>query len=259
MTSLVLEGLRTAAMAAEHPSSGQLTVEALDETVAAFSTPHRIWVLPILRALQQLGGRGRPKEVIAEIQNQVGDRLTPLQWAYLVKGNHVRWSRLALRKAGLVAGPTGTWELTELGRLYLNHRASDPMVLPDTIPELEGEEATVALTPLKALPATSFDGFDIPILSILAEGGRQKQDLCDEIGRQFGDRLLPGDKGFLPNGHMVWPYRASWALTYLKKNGEVRNPSRGLWEITESGRARLQAERQAWTARIAAVRRTLAV
>jgi 5-methylcytosine-specific restriction protein B len=51
----------------------------------------------------------------------------------------------------------------------------------------------------------------------------------------------------MPRGRTVFRYRASWTLTTLKKTGAIRNPSVARWELTESGRSRLDREEKTWS------------
>jgi 5-methylcytosine-specific restriction protein B len=155
-----------------------------------------------------------------------------------------------MKKAGLVAGEKGKWKLTDAGRAYLAEHRDDPTELPDDLPELDADEAANLDVPFETLPATSYEGFFVPILGILAERGlTPKSEVVAELGRRVKNDLMRGDFGTLPRGHVAWRYRASWALTYLKKAGELRNPALGTWEITESGRARLAKEQETWSIR----------
>lgn len=82
---------------------------------------------PILDALRNLGGSGRPSEIIDYISNhiQVDETETELLADGTPRFNkNVNWARFYLAKAGLIDGSTrGVWALTEEGlRATLSHR-----------------------------------------------------------------------------------------------------------------------------------------
>ncbi len=87
-----------------------------DQIIAEAAEPalksHRQWALPILRALEQLGGDGSPRLVEETVRTLLGDQLTDLQWARVLRSNSVRWARHTLKKTGLVGGQNGVWEIT---------------------------------------------------------------------------------------------------------------------------------------------------
>src|SRR5688500_6682265 len=89
--------------------------EILDD----FASTHRIWVLPVLRALVELGGKAKPVEVEERIRTTGAAHLTALQWAFVVRNRHIRWARFEMRRHGLIGGAHGTWEVTEQGRQVL--------------------------------------------------------------------------------------------------------------------------------------------
>ena len=222
--------------------------QGVREVLDDLSPTHRRWVLPVLRAIADLGGKAKPMHVEKRIRETVCAHLNDLQWAYIRNGNYIRWARFGMKERGLVGGERGTWELTEAGRQLLDELADEPGEIPDSIPELAKEKAGNVSAELTTLPATSYDGYHVPILAILAERGlTSKSDLVAELGRRVAADLLDADRGTLPAGHVLWRYRVSWALTMMKKAGELKNPILGSWDITPSGRARLEAEQSTWS------------
>ncbi len=205
----------------------------------------RLWTLPILRALAKLGGKAPPLQIEAAIRELAPKALSDLQWARVVKGKYVRWAGRDLKKLGVIGG-FYNWELTSAGRALLEKHATDPLEFPKVAP-LDPAEAGRLRAPLETVPATDFAAYDIPILRALAEGPRTKQDLMARLEEDLGDLLLPGDARTMNGGDRVMRYRASWALSNLKKAGELRNPTTGTWEITDAGKARLEKERGTWT------------
>jgi len=217
--------------------------ELLDD----FVQTQRVWVLPVLRALTELGGKGRPMEVEDRIRSTSAANLNQYQWAHIKRGKHIRWARFDMTKRGLVTA-AGVWELTDLGRDMWTHFAGEELTIPDDLPELSQAEAGNVDAELTTMDVTNYDGYDVPILEILSERGLSaKQELTAELGKRLAGDLLPGDRGTLPQGDIVWRYRASWALSNLKKAGELRNPATGSWDISESGKARLALEKATWS------------
>ena len=85
--------------------------------------PEEEYELPILRALEHLGGRVPTSEVVAQVDKEIGPRLTDVDREELSSGgirwqNRVQFVRLKLIKKGdMVEGsPRGIWELSPAGR-----------------------------------------------------------------------------------------------------------------------------------------------
>ncbi len=225
-----------AALEPDHP---------LDQFLAQMSSTHRPWVLPLLRALDTLGGAASPADTEKRIRKLVQDRLSSGQWAYLLKNAHIRWARFGLKEAGMIGGPRGIWELTDKGRELLRQCGDREIEVPD-LPELDEETYGDIDAPTQTVPATSFGGYTVPLLeSLSAESPQKKKELYEALESRLSEQLLPGDYGIMRRGREVWKYRMSWALTYLKRDGLARNSAAG-WEITPSGRSYLEAEKPSW-------------
>ncbi|MDW8206975.1 MAG: hypothetical protein RMJ43_04005, partial [Chloroherpetonaceae bacterium] len=54
-------------------------------------TPQRAYRLPILKALEILGGRAPVRDVLREVHRLIGHRLKPDDYARLPMGNDIRW------------------------------------------------------------------------------------------------------------------------------------------------------------------------
>jgi hypothetical protein len=85
--------------------------------------PEDEYELPILRALEHLGGRVPTSEVVAQVEKEIGARLTDVDREELSSGgvrwqNRVQFVRLKLIKKGeMVEGsPRGIWEISPAGR-----------------------------------------------------------------------------------------------------------------------------------------------
>jgi hypothetical protein len=94
---------------------------------AVNKTPNHAYRVPILEALEQLGGRGRVQEVLSTVYVKMKDRLMGDDLKPLPSGNSVRWENTArwerqhMVNEGLLRdnSPVGVWEMTEEGRAYL--------------------------------------------------------------------------------------------------------------------------------------------
>ena len=80
---------------------------------------------PILYALRDAGGQGRPKDILPDVERRLRDRLTEVDYQHLAQGTP-RWqktahfARLELCEAGLVDGSEyGIWKLAEAGKRHL--------------------------------------------------------------------------------------------------------------------------------------------
>lgn len=85
--------------------------------------PESDYELPILKALQHLGGRVPTSELIAQLEKELDPRLTEVDRDRLSSGG-VRWQNRAqfvrlklIKKGEMVEGsPRGVWEISETGR-----------------------------------------------------------------------------------------------------------------------------------------------
>jgi hypothetical protein len=86
----------------------------------------------------------------------------------------------------------------------------------------------------------------VPILELLDEagGGARGSDVIDALeGRLSGD-LGPRDHDVLSMGEVRWRNRARFARLRMKERGLISSDSpRGIWEITDDGRAYLANQR----------------
>lgn len=83
----------------------------------------RAYEIPILRTLEEHGGRAAAREVIDQVGEIVDDQLTPLD-REMVETGGIRWqarvqfARLRMKEQGQLKpdSPRGTWEITDEGR-----------------------------------------------------------------------------------------------------------------------------------------------
>ncbi|MGQ9594805.1 MAG: winged helix-turn-helix domain-containing protein [Anaerolineae bacterium] len=97
-------------------------------------TQEKEFWIPILTALEELGGQGEAKEVVSrvgEIMEDVlneYDRSVPPDGKQVRWHNSVHWCRFDMVRKGLLApdSPAGIWEITEKGRQYLQEHRDRP-------------------------------------------------------------------------------------------------------------------------------------
>nr|BAL53917.1 hypothetical conserved protein [uncultured prokaryote] len=90
-------------------------------------TPQSEYRVPILEALEELGGAGHVTQVLRIVYRKMKDRLTKDDLERLPSGGDYRWRNTAQweRKHMIGEGllrddsPKGVWEMTEAGRAYL--------------------------------------------------------------------------------------------------------------------------------------------
>lgn len=83
--------------------------------------------------------------------------------------------------------------------------------------------------------------YELPILQVLAEaGGRAPaSEVIESVGARLGDRLTPTDQEALTSGDIRWKNRTQFVRLKLIREGLMAKDSpRGVWEITDEGRAR---------------------
>jgi len=86
-----------------------------------------------------------------------------------------------------------------------------------------------------------FDAYIEPTVAVLRSASGAIGN--DDINREVASHMALSDAVLgVPHGEDVSDqpeafYRMAWARTYLKKAGLLINPSRGVWELTEAGRA----------------------
>ncbi|MFN3870348.1 MAG: winged helix-turn-helix domain-containing protein [Aquificaceae bacterium] len=90
-------------------------------------TREKEYIIPILESLVEMGGRGRAEEVLRRVEEKMKGRLTEADYETLPISGIIRWVKFAnwcryrLVRRGLLSdsSPRGVWEITEMGRKYL--------------------------------------------------------------------------------------------------------------------------------------------
>ena len=98
-------------------------------------TPASAYRVPILRALDEMGGRGRMQQVLDRAGAILGATLKDVDYQPLPSEpetprwrNAARWQRYIMVQEGLLKkdSPRGVWEITDAGRAYLRHHGTSP-------------------------------------------------------------------------------------------------------------------------------------
>ena len=222
----------------EAPVVAEPTAQAAEDAVSAIPRAKRVWILPILRSLDELGGSGKPKDVIANALESFTDVLDKKELADIRDNSRLGWARLDMVRAGLLGGDRGKWRLTGLARIYLEANKNTPLEVPRfSSRHSDGSEST------EVVSVTETRAYEIPILAILRNGRLLKEEIISRVLGQLRERLLPGDTRIMPHSEMmVVHYRTARAISSLWRDGRLKNPARGYWEITQKGRDRLKAE-----------------
>ena len=190
-------------------------------------TPQAEFRRPILDVLEELGGRGRAKDVKALVGERVrlrsGD-LAQYEGGQVVWENSVAWARQKLKDEGVLKSdsPRGWWELATTrgyrakGQRRRKRRGTaqrEPATsdLPDKTPQA---------------------AFRQPILDVLEElGGRGRaKDVRARVGERV--QLRSGDFAQYEGGQVVWENSVAWARQKLKDEGILKaNSPWGWWEL----------------------------
>lgn len=85
--------------------------------------------------------------------------------------------------------------------------------------------------------------YERPLLKVLAEAGGQApyRDVVDAIGRELRDDFMPADYESLKSGGIRWQSRLQFVRIRLIERGYLdKDAPRGVWAITDAGRAALK-------------------
>lgn len=226
------------------PMADLSEIEAIESELQSVTKSHRAFFVPIARAISELGGVARKRDVEKRLRELLKDELSEKQLDYLEANNRYGWARSDMKKQGLIGGEYGYWELTPVGRLYADSHAADELKIDLDIPEAKAPGRSSVET--ESVRVTGFGAYEIPLLEVMAKGVTAKKQILDELKQALHGQLLPGDLRTMPLGKPVWEFRANWSISSLGKDGFIENVGTGVWSITSAGRERLEAERSAW-------------
>lgn len=91
-------------------------------------TPEDIFRVPILQTILAMGGSGRVRDVLAQVEASMRGTLTEVDYEPLPSTpnttrwyNTAQWARNSMAREGLLRedSPRGVWEITESGKQYL--------------------------------------------------------------------------------------------------------------------------------------------
>ncbi|MBA7620529.1 hypothetical protein ES703_27879 [subsurface metagenome] len=97
-------------------------------------TPQSKYRIPILQALTDLGGRGNVNEILERVYKKMKEVLNSVDFETLPSGGDYRWRNTAqwarntmVHKEGLLKkdSPSGIWEITEKGKIYLKEHLNE--------------------------------------------------------------------------------------------------------------------------------------
>lgn len=90
--------------------------------------------------------------------------------------------------------------------------------------------------------------YERPLLKALVDAGGQAayRDVVEAVGRELEHQLMPADLENLNSGAVRWRSRLQFVRLRLIERGYLdKNAPRGLWGITDAGRAVLENEEEA--------------
>jgi restriction system protein len=90
------------------------------------------------------------------------------------------------------------------------------------------------------MPIPDYQTLMLPLLRLAADGHERRfRDAIEQLAAEFG--ITDAERAeLLPSGTApLFDNRVGWARTYLKQAGLFRSPKRGVFQITEAGRALL--------------------
>jgi restriction system protein len=90
------------------------------------------------------------------------------------------------------------------------------------------------------MPIPDYQTLMLPVLKLAADGREHRfRDAVEQLASEFG--VTDAERAeLLPSGTApLFDNRVGWARTYLKQAGLLRSPKRGLFQITDAGRALL--------------------
>jgi len=90
-------------------------------------THRREYRIPILEAIEELGGDGKVDKILEIVFQKIGHKLTKFDLEELPSGGDVRWRNTAqwererMKREGLLRNdsPRGIWEISDKGVAYL--------------------------------------------------------------------------------------------------------------------------------------------
>ena len=184
-------------------------------------TPQAEFRRLIVDVLEELGGRGHTKDVIAGVGDRVdlraGDRKTNDNGSVVWK-HSVHSARQKLKEKGVLKpnSKRGVWELARQGP---RRKASGQK-------KHRNQSRSVRLG---KTPQADFRKFIVDVLKELGGCGHANVVIAG-VGERVD--LRAGDREINDNGSVVWKNSVRWARQTLKEEGILKpNSKRGVWEL----------------------------
>jgi hypothetical protein len=119
----------------KHEQGSKQTVEggtSRDRATNSMKTSQEEYVIPILKAIEQLGGRGRSREVLDIVYETMKSIFNSIDLEKLPSGsdirwrNTARWARNTMVNQDLLKNDStrGIWEISEKGKNYLKEHSN---------------------------------------------------------------------------------------------------------------------------------------
>jgi 5-methylcytosine-specific restriction protein B len=205
----------------------------------------RRWALPILLVLLDSDAEQHGSMLQQSIRKRFDALWSQEAWSENRWERNILYTAAHLKELGILSGGRGSYVLTDAAREWCANRLPEvtSLDLPDASRNgAEGRQKSPV--PMEMVTATDARGYQVPILRCLESGPKTVKQIHSDFPQYV--RMIEGDRRISSLGLVLWQYRCGWALTSLKRQGEVTNPVRATWEITESGRDRLQREAGTW-------------
>ena len=222
-------------------------------------TGNEAFNLPILEALEFLGGSAKVSEVLERVHQQMEGVLRdvdnePDDSGQLRWKNTARCARQSMVKEGLLRNDSshGVWQISEEGKRFLSKPSSAGSAHGQTNIEssssqsdLSEEKIPEAHTRrrnpgrLKSGEKTRHETYNLPILKSLESlgGSAQASEVLEKLKQQMKDVLRDADYESLTSGQLRWQNSAQWARLSMVKKGLLHNDSpHGVWQISEKGK-----------------------
>lgn len=220
--------------------------EAFQPQLPDTPLPRQNYGLPILRALESLGGFGATHRVLDQVYQlmEAANELREIDKSRRSDGqfywdNRTQDMRRELISKGLMKddSPRGIWEISTAGLERL--RAMDVQKLPQSSmldTSLHEHSVESSYTPL---PRTSYA---LPILKALSQlgGSAITSEVLRTVRQLMVNELHPIDLSQRPAGHLYWENRVhDMRRELINKGLMIADSPRGIWEISEAGREHL--------------------
>lgn len=99
------------------------------------------------------------------------------------------------------------------------------------------------------MPVPMLENLELPLLKVMSDaGGKIRRITAMERMKSYYPALGSEDlKQLTSSGKNMYNHRVDWARRFLLVRGELDDTERGIWNITDVGRTRLEKEWSSWT------------